>query len=159
GVSSDPDPIMAVFTADGNVSSPSYRDIYSADSAQITPAIAARPGGGSGIVFTNERHADQSPDTRGTNITYRPVAADGTPGTALAIGEFDFGLGHDTLLHPAIATMSGGQQVVAFERVFSGTDHDIFLNVVSVDGVVTTFSPADPLEVADTVAFEADPAV
>ena len=102
---------------------------------QSQPVDAALPsGGGFGVVLTNAVHANTAPDTNPTNITYVRVAANGTLGTPLAVGDFDDGLGHDSLINPTIATLSTGRQVVMFERVFSGTDHDIFLNVVSADG-------------------------
>jgi VCBS repeat protein len=159
GVSGDPDPIAAIFNPDGSSSSLRYDDVYNIGFAQTEPAIAARNDGGFGVVFTNQLHADAFPDASGPNITYVAVGADGHPmGPALAIGDFDIG-GRTALLHPAIATLASGRQVVAFERIFVPGDDDVFLNVVSADGK-STERPADgPFAVANDGNFQADPSV
>src|ERR1044072_1215325 len=133
--------------------------VLAAAGQQTAPAVAGRPGGGFGVVFTDERHADGTVDPNGTNITYRTVSAAGAPATPLAIADLNGGIGQDALQAPAIATLQSGRQVVVFERVVSGTDSDVYLNVVNAAGTATDFSAAAPLVVTNTVQTEADPAI
>src|ERR1044072_3525218 len=132
--------------------------VLAAAGQQTAPAVAGRPGGGFGVVFTDERHADGTVDPNGTNITYRTVSAAGAPATPLAIADLNGGIGQDALQAPAIATLQSGRQVVVFERVVSGTASDVYLNVVNAAGTATDFSAAAPLVVTNTVQTEADPA-
>jgi FG-GAP-like repeat len=158
GNSADTDPVEALFDNSGNFSSPATTIIYSAHGApglQTQPVVTARPGGGFGIAFTNVLHADGTADANGTNITYVPIAASGQPGLPLAVADFN-----DPLLNPAIATLSTGSQIVVFERVFTpGTDDDIYLNVVSASGLTTAFTAINPLTVASSLSWEANPAL
>ena len=159
GDARNPDPIAAIFNADGSASSPRYSRIYSFDLAQTEPAIAPRVDGGFAVVFTNQLHADRTADAVGTNISYVPVSANGNRGDPIAIGDFNQP-GHADLIHPAIAALSDGRQVVAFERIFDPrVDDDIFLNVVSADGTATERSPDAPFIVDNGLAFVSEPAV
>jgi VCBS repeat protein len=159
GLNSDLDPVVAIFNADGSASPVRFDDIYNFSSLQVDPAIASAGGGGFAVVFTSSTHADETRDTDGNNITYVPVIGNGRFGDALGVGDFNRA-GHANLVHPTIATLSSGRQVVAFERVFApGIDDDIFLNVVSADGKTTEFAPDSPVIVSNGVDFEADPAV
>jgi VCBS repeat protein len=151
-------PIAAIYNADGSVSL-SYLAAYTDAGSDPEPTLAALPGGGFGVVFVNPTHANHSPDALPRNITYVRVAANGTLGTPLSIGDFNGGLGHDDLSNPAIATLSTGRQVVVFQRSFSGTDNDVFLNVVSADGTTTLRDPASAFAVASSVAQQLLPAV
>src|SRR5262245_11818425 len=81
------DPIVRILGSDD------YLDTYTIPTDQTDPDVAPRNDGGFGIVFTNERHANGTADANGPNITYRTVSATGTLGTALAIGDFDAGVG------------------------------------------------------------------
>ena len=156
GNAADTNIIAAIVNPDGSLSSPGYLDVFNISGHQTTPAVAARPGGGFGVVFTNERHADGTLDPNRTNITWRTVSAAGVlSATSLAIGDFNGGAGQDALQAPAIATLQSGRQVVVFERVVSGTDSDMFLNVVNAAGTATDFSAAAPLAVANTTRNEA----
>ena len=151
--------ITAIFNAGGSLSSTGLNS--SLDGSQ--PTLAAVPGGGFGVVFTSAFHADGTADAHPNNITYERVEG-GVKFVvpSLTIGDFDAGTGFDNLLNPAIATLSDGRQVVAFERTFSSTDHDIFLNVVSADGTTTLrtgLSAANVLNVANDSNDDADPAV
>ena len=57
-----------------------YRDAFNAGGHQKVPAVAERLNGGFGVVFQNDRHANDTVDANGPNITYVPVsAAGGTP--------------------------------------------------------------------------------
>ncbi len=160
GNAADNNIIAAILNPDGSLSSPNYLDVFAIGGQQTTPALAARPDGGFGVVFTNERHADGTVDPNGTNITYRTVSAAGGLGaTALAIADFNGGTGQDALQAPAITTLASGRQVVVFERVVSGTNRDVFLNVVNADGTATEFSAAAALAVANTNIGELQPVV
>src|SRR5262245_42303395 len=154
GNPADIDPIIRIL---GGVN---YLDTDLSFDNQTEPALAPRSDGGVGIVFTNDLHAGAGPDANGPNITYRQVTAVGTVLGALAIGDFDGGLGHDALSNPSIATLSTGRQVVVFERTFNvGIDDDIFLNVVNAAGTATQFSAASALTVEGNGAWQANPAV
>jgi hypothetical protein len=158
----DFDPIATTYNANGTLSSISYLDLFDQPLAQGRPVVAALPGGGFGVAFTNDLHANASVDPHPSNITYVRVAADGTAGTPLAIGDFGSGNGHDELSEPQIATLSSGCQVIVFERTFSpdpDLSYDVFLNVVSADGLTTQFNSSFPFQVANTVANESSPAV
>ena len=156
GNASDQESIAAVYNADGSVSSIPYLDVYNAILNQSQPTVAALPGGGFGVVFTNQLHANSSVDANPNNITYVRVAANGTLGTPLAIGDLDSGAGTDNLLNPAIATLSDGRQVVAFERIFTfGNDDDVLLNVVSAIGLTTQFNATGVSPVLGLVGFTA----
>ncbi len=159
GSATDTDPIVAIFNAAG-FASPAYRDVYNASALQKAPAVTARLNGGLGVVFQNERHANNSPDALGPNITYSPVSAAGAVLAPIAIADFNSGAGHDALQNPAIATLSSGRQVVAFERIWTaGVDHDVFLNVVNAAGTATQFSAANPLDVVANGSWQANPSV
>jgi hypothetical protein len=161
GSPADSDPIVALFNPNGTTSL-SYLDVYPAGNHQTTPAVAPRQSGGFGVVFRNEQHADNTNDANGPNITYRTVSSNGilgAPSAILAIGDFSGGSGHDALRNPAIATLSTGQQVVTFERIYTGTDHDVFLNVVNAAGTATQFTAANPPLVAGDFAWQANPSV
>jgi hypothetical protein len=121
------------------------------------PALAPLAGNSVGVALPTTRHADGSADTS-LNIVYVRSTTAGALGAALAVGDLNAGGGHDDLFAPAIATLSTGRQVVAFERNDSGFE-DIFLNVVSADGLSTQFSAAAPLVVAGSADFQANPAV
>ena len=157
--------IAAIYNADGSVSSIPYLDVFNHSGNQTQPTVAGKlPGGGFGVAFRNEHHADNSVDANPYNITYVRVAANGTLGTPLAIGDFNTGNGPYDMLSPAIATLLDGRQVVAFERVFTPiTDDDILLNVVSADGLTTQFNAfgSNPAiaTVASTSAYESTPKV
>ncbi len=154
----DPDVLRAIYNADGT--SPLYGFVNGYAGAQDEPAVAPRLDGGFGVAFVNTQHADGTPDSNPNNITYVRVAANGFDGTPLAIGDFDGGFGHDNLLSPAIATLADGRQVVAFERVYTFfSDDDIYLNVVSADGLSTQFSPASPVVVAANGSWQSNAAV
>jgi FG-GAP-like repeat len=156
GLSSNEDVNFSLFTADGVAG---VFGFFVLNSNQTQPAVSALPDGSFGIVFTNALHADTSVDTNPNNITY---VHDAVNGTLVTVGDFDAGTGFDSLLNPAIALLSDGRQVVAFERTFSSTDHDIFLNVVSADGTSTLrtgLSAANALNVANDSNDDADPAV
>jgi hypothetical protein len=152
GNSTDPNPIVSVLSV-------GFLDVYNNAGHQTQPVIAGRLDAGFGVVFTNDLHANSGADANGPNITYRPASAGGALGTALAIGDFDGGLGHDALSNPDIATLSTGLQVVVFERTFSGSDHDIYLNVVNAAGTGTLFTPAVPLTVSANNSYQAHPSV
>ena len=78
----------------------------------------------------------------------------------IGVGDFNSGSGHDALQNPAIATLSTGRQVVAFERVWTADiDHDVFLNVVDAAGTATQFSIANPLDVSANASWQANPSV
>ena len=78
----------------------------------------------------------------------------------IAVADFNAGAGHDALQNAAIATLSTGRQVVAFERVWTaGTDDDVFLNVVNAAGTATQFSIANPLNVSSDASWQANPSV
>jgi FG-GAP-like repeat len=155
GDPTDPDPIAALYNVDGSLSSFNFLDVLNHTGSQSQPTIAGQlPGGSFGVVFTNDRHANGSVDANPGNITYVRVAANGTLGTPLAIGDFGVGNPFFNMLNPAIATLSDGRQVVAFESVFTaGTDDDILLNVVSADGLTTQFNAFGSNPALDTVAF------
>ena len=160
GNAADNNIIAAIVNPDGSLSSPSYLDVFNVGGQQTTPAAAARPGGGFGVVFANERHADGTVDPNGTNITYRTVSATGVLGaTAIAIADFNGGTGQDALQAPAVATLASGRQIVLFERTVSATDRDVFLNVVNAAGTATEFSAASALSVASTTRNEVLPVV
>jgi hypothetical protein len=138
-------------------SSVTYVDVFfNAGSIQSNPALAPRLDGGFGVAFTNQSHADNTADATGPNITYRTVSATGALGTPLAIGDFNFGAGHDQLFRPDIATLSTtGHQVVVFERISTlATNHDIFLNVINATGNATLFPANNPLQVSNTSEWE-----
>ena len=163
GSAADRDPIAAIFNADGTTSTAFIR-INPVTGQETQPVDAALPGGGFGVVWTDDHHANTTADATGTDINYQRVNAAGTLVNApLAIADFNAGTGHDNLENPAIATLSTGRQVVAFERVFaSGSDDDIYLNVVSADGLSTQFagtSPATTLAVSSSSDWQANPAV
>ncbi len=154
------DVIAAVFNADGSASSINFLNVFNSSVNQAEPDLAALPGGGFGVVFDNVAHADGSADPNPDNITYVRVSANGALGTPLAIGDFNFGGGHDYLFAPEIATLSTGRQVVVFENVFTqNVDNDIYLNVVSMDGTTTQFSAANPLTVENNTSWQDSPAV
>jgi hypothetical protein len=163
GNAADNDIIAALVNPDGSFSPLVYpSDVYLVGGQQITPAVAARRDGGFGVVFTNEHHAVGSADPNGTNITYRRVDVTdvGPPPSPVAIADFNGGTGQDALQAPAIATLQSGRQVVVFERVVSGADHDVFLNVLNSIGGATDFNAASPLVVANTPGlYEASPVV
>ena len=156
GNASDNDIIARFVNSDGSLST---NVVLTAAGQQTTPAVAGRSGGGFGVVFTNERHADGTVDPNGTNITYRAVSAAGTPAAPFAIADFNGGIGQDALQAPAIATLQSGRQIVVFERVVSSTDSDVFLNVVNAAGTATEFSAAAPLAVASANRNEIQPAI
>ncbi len=111
--------------------------------------MAALPGGGFGVAFSNTQHADGTPDLNSLNVTYVPVSANGTFGLGVAVADFNVGAGHDSVGIPAIATLSTGRQVVVFENLFTpGVDDDIYLNVVNSDGTTTQFPATSPLAIA-----------
>src|ERR1044071_2787675 len=74
GSATDTDPIAAIFNANGTTSL-AYQDVYNAGALQKAPAVAARLNGGFGVVFQNDRHANNTVDANGPNITYVPVSA------------------------------------------------------------------------------------
>ena len=159
GSATDTDPIAAIFNPNGTAS-PAYRDVYNAGAFQKVPAVAGRLNGGFGEVFQNDRHANNTVDANGPNITYVPVSAAGAVLSPIAVADFNAGAGHDALQNPAIATLSTGRQVVAFERVWTADiDHDVFLNVVNAAGTATQFSIANPLNISSDVSWQANPAV
>jgi hypothetical protein len=133
-----------------------YLDVSFATLFQGEPAVAPRSGGSFGVAYTDERHAPGTADANPYNINYRTVSAAGALGTTIAIGDFNDGLGHDSLSKPAIATLSSGRQVVVFEREFTGSDHDIFLNVVDATGTTTQFAATSPLVVANDGSFQGE---
>jgi hypothetical protein len=159
GDANDTDPIFAIFNASGTASL-AYSDVFNAGTHQRVPAVAPRVGGGFGVVFQNDRHANNSADANGPNITYAPVSATGAIGSRIGVADFNAGAGHDALQNAAITMLSTGRQVVAFERIWTAnTDHDVFLNVVNAAGTATQFSVANPLEVAGNASWQANPAV
>ena len=159
GSPTDTDPIVAIFNSSGTTSL-AFRDVYNVGALQKVPAVAERLNGGLGVVFQNDRHANNTVDANGPNITYVPVSAAGAVLSPIAVADFNAGAGHDALQNPAIATLSSGRQVVAFERVWTaGTDHDVFLNVVNAAGTATQFSIANPLDVQANASWQANPAV
>jgi hypothetical protein len=155
-VSGGTDPIAAL-NVNTIVSTITYVDLFPHNGFQTQPVIAALSGGAFGTAFGSTNHADGTADTS-RNIVYVRVASNGTLGTPLAIGDLNGGGGQDDLSNAAIATLSTGRQVVAFERFNSGFE-DIFLNVVSADWASTQFSAAAPLTVAGSADFQADPVV
>ena len=159
GSATDTDPIFAIFQASG-ATSLSYQDAFNAGGHQKVPAVAERLNGGFGMVFQNDRHANGTVDSNGPNITYVPVSAAGGPLSPIGVGDFNSGSGHDALQNAAIATLSSGRQVVAFERFWTAdVDHDVFLNVVNAAGTATQFSIANPLDVQANASWQANPAV
>jgi hypothetical protein len=126
---------------------------------QTDPVVAPRLGGETGIVFTDNSHADGTADPNGPNITYRVISASGSSPNSTAIADFNGGMGHDALNDPDIATLSTGRQVVVFVRIFSGSDSDILLNVVDAAGTGTQFPATSPLLVAGNTDFQFHPAV
>src|SRR5262245_58838275 len=159
GASTDNDPIVALFNADGTTSV-DYVDVNNSGAQQKVPAVAPRLDGGLGVVFQNDRHANNSADANGPNIVYAPVTAAGAVLPRIAVADFNGGAGHDALQNAEIATLSSGRQVVVFERVWTaGTDHDVFLNVVNAAGTATQFSVANPADVVSNSAWQANPAV
>ena len=60
-------------------------------------AVAARLDGGFGVVFQNDRHANNTVDANGPNITYVPVSAAGAVLSPIAVADFNAGAGHDAL--------------------------------------------------------------
>ena len=74
-----------------------YNDLFDTGQFQGQPAAAPLANGAFGIVFTNERHADNGIDANPFNITYKPMTASGSMGAALAIGDFNAGNGTDSL--------------------------------------------------------------
>jgi FG-GAP-like repeat len=158
GNSADEDIIEALFNADGTPSI-ALLGVYAPTGLQRAPAAAALPGGGYGVVLTDNHHANGTADANPFNITYVRVASNGIPMSVLAIADFD-GTGHDNLFNPAIATLSTGRQVVVFEREFTASvDDDIHLNVVSADGQSTQFAANGPLIVSNSNDFQGNPAV
>ena len=159
GSATDTDPIVAIFEVNG-ATSLAYRDTYNAGALQKTPVATARLDGGFGVAFQNERHANNTVDANGPNITYVPLSAAGGVLSPIAVADFNAGAGHDALQNPAIATLSTGRQVVAFERVWTAlTDDDVFLNVVNEAGTATQFSIANPLDVSSNASWQANPSV
>ena len=159
GSATDTDPIFAIFNASGTTLL-SYRDAFNASGHQKAVAVAERLNGGFGMVFQNDRHANGTVDSNGPNITYVPVSAAGGTLSPIGVGDFNSGSGHDSLQNAAIATLSTGRQVVAFERVWTAdVDHDVFLNVVNADGTSTQFSIANPLDVQANASWQAHPSV
>jgi hypothetical protein len=158
----DLDAIVAIFNANG-IPSLARRNVFDASGHQQDSDIVARLDGGFAVVFENGRHADNTADTNGPNITYRTVSSSGilgSPPAILAIGDFNGGAGRDALQNPAIATLSTGRQVVAFERIWAaGTNHDVFLNVVDAAGTATQFTASNPLIVSSDASWQANPAV
>src|SRR5262245_35038574 len=96
GDSADTDPIFAIFSAVGSTSL-AYSDVFNAGTHQRVPAVAPRLTGGFGVVFQNDRHANNSADANGPNITYAPVSATGAIGSRIGVGDFNAGAGHDAL--------------------------------------------------------------
>ena len=159
GTATDTDPIVAIFDGVGSTSL-SYRDVFNASGHQKVAAVAERLNGGFGVVFQNDRHANSTLDANGPNITYVPVSAAGGLLPAIAVADFNGGVGHDALQNAEIATLSSGRQVVAFERVWTaGVDHDVFLNVVNEAGTATQFDIANPLDVQANASWQANPSV
>ena len=159
GSATDTDPIFAIFNPNG-IASLGYRDAFNAGGHQRLPAVAERLNGGLGVVFQNDRHANGTVDANGPNITYVPVSAAGGLLSPIGVADFNSGSGHDALQNAAIATLSSGRQVVAFERVWTAdVDHDVFLNVVNAAGTATQFSIANPLDVQANASWQANPAV
>jgi hypothetical protein len=159
GSATDNEAIVAIFNPNGTASL-GYNDVFNAGAHQMATAVAPRLNGGFGVTFQNARHVDNSVDANGPNITYRPVSASGALSASLAVADFNAGAGHDALQNPAIATLSSGRQVVAFERIWTnGTDHDVFLNVVNAAGTGVQFSIANPLDVRSNASWQANPAV
>ena len=156
--SADTDIVEAFFNADGSASTPVVETVYFLGVFETQPVAAALPGGGDGVAFTNQLHADGSTDVNPGNITYVRVGPTGAPGTPLAIADFN-STGHANLANPAVATLSTGRQVVAFENTFAAGNDDIYLNVVSADGLSTQFAAAGPAPVANNSSWEANPAV
>jgi hypothetical protein len=159
GTATDTDPIVAIFNPGGTTSF-AYGDVHNAGGLQKAPAVAERLNGGLGVVFQNERHANNTVDANGPNITYVPVTGTGGVLSPIAVADFNAGAGHDALQNPAIATLSSGRQVVVFERIWTAlTDHDVFLNVVNAAGTATQFSIANPLDVSSNASWQANPSV
>jgi hypothetical protein len=159
GSATDNQAIVGLFNANGTAFD-AYNDIFNSAVHQMSAAVAPRLTGGFGAVFQNARHADFSADANGPNITYVRITASGTAAVAVAVADFNAGAGHDALQNPAIATLSTGRQVVAFERIWTnGTDHDVFLNVVNAAGDGVQFSIANPLDVRSNASWQANPAV
>jgi hypothetical protein len=159
GSATDNEAIVGLFNANGTAFF-AYNDIFNAGAHQMAAAVAPRLNGGFGTVFQNARHADFTVDANGPNITYTRVTANGAAAAAIAVADFNAGAGHDALQNPAIATLSTGRQVVAFERIWTnGTDHDVFLNVVNAAGTGVQFSIANPLDVRSNADWQANPAV
>ena len=159
GSATDTDPIIAIFNASGTTSL-AYRDVYNAGALQKVPAVAARLNGGFGVVFQNDRHANNTVDANGPNITYVPVSAAGAVLSPIGVGDFNAGAGHDALQNPEIATLASGRQVVVFERVWTASvDDDVFLNVVNAAGTATQFGIASPLSVSSDASWQANPAI
>ena len=155
GSATDTDPIVAIFDELGSTSL-AYRDTYNAGAHQNVPAVAARLNGGFGVVFQNVRHANNTVDANGPNITYVPVTAAGAVLSPIGVADFNAGAGHDALRNPAIATLASGRQVVAFERVWTADiDHDVFLNVVNAAGNATSSAPAIRSASSATATFRA----
>jgi hypothetical protein len=89
------DVVAAILTSDGSLSAVPYVDVDIAAQDQDQPTAAPLLGGGLGVVFTNQLHADGTSDST-SNITYVAVAANGSLGTPLAIGDFNAGAGSDS---------------------------------------------------------------
>jgi hypothetical protein len=159
GASTDNDPIAAAFSEVGGTSI-SYVDVNNSGAQQKVPAVAPRLTGGFGVVFQNDRHANNTADANGPNIVYAPVTAAGAVLPRIAVADFNGGAGHDALQNAEIAMLASGRSVVVFERIWTaGIDHDIFLNVVNAAGTATQFSVASPLEVVGNASWQANPAV
>jgi FG-GAP-like repeat len=137
----------------------SFLEPYDFPALQTRPALAAAAGGGFGLVFINELHANGSADANGPNVTYVPVTGGGAFGAALAIADFNGGAGHDAFSDVKIATLSTGRQVVVFERDFDSSNHDIFLNVVDASAIGTQFTASSPLGVETNASFQGSPEV
>lgn len=94
GSATDTDPIVAIFDGVGSTSL-SYLDVNNSGGNQKVPAVAERLNGGFGVVFQNDRHANNTVDANGPNITYVPVSAAGDTLSPIGVGDFNGGVGHE----------------------------------------------------------------
>lgn len=81
GNSTDIDPKVMIFNADGSLFTPTLITPYRPSGLQTTPVVAPRADGGFAVVFTDTLHRDGTVDASGTNIDYIPVMPPASPAT------------------------------------------------------------------------------
>ena len=157
GSATDTDPIVAIFNSSGTTSL-AYRDAYNAGGLQKVPAVAERLNGGRDGL-QNDRHANNTVDANGPNITYVPVSV---PGGVFRRSPSPISTPERGMTPCKIRQSPRFRADGRLSRSSASgrrADHDVFLNVVNAAGTATQFSIANPLDVQANASWQANPTV